>query len=249
MSSFRMIVDVCGPNHLKTWQKCPGFKCLWIQPFENRTIQQPDMFGPFENRTCTVFECPIVIIKAGVPDWYLNNRIKNSSLLFFFAGICGQIIFGVRLDICARARGSNGSREKRWASRTVSNQVPILRKINRSIARCVASLLSKPKVCKITTLGLSMQGWCPGLPQVRLARKIGGYIHNGIASWLVCPKECRQHNYIYTIFTTVPFQVQSITSEIIPLQCGSVFYEHAKLTGALNKHRVNSVNFSYYANT
>ena len=183
MSGFRMIVDVCGPNHLKTWQKCPGFKCLWIQPFENRTIRQPDMFGSFENRTCPVFECPIVIIKAGVPDWYLNTRIKNSSLLFFFAGICGQIIFGVRLDICARARGSNGSREKRWASRAVSNQVPIRRKINRSIARCVASLLAKPKVCKITTLGLSMQGWWPGLQQVTPERSGARFTMELLADW------------------------------------------------------------------
>ena len=32
-------------------------------------------------------------------------------------------------------------------------------------------------------------------------------------SWLVCPKECWRHDYIYTIFITVPFQVWSITSE------------------------------------
>ena len=43
---------------------------------------------------------------------------------------------------------------------------------------------------------------------------------------------------MYSIFITVPLQVHSITDENIPLQPGSVFYEHAKLTGALNKHRV-----------
>ena len=43
---------------------------------------------------------------------------------------------------------------------------------------------------------------------------------------------------IYTIFITVPFQVCSITDENKPLQSGSVFYEHAKLTGTLYKHRV-----------
>ena len=32
-------------NHLKTG------------PFVNRTICEPDMFGPFENRTSPVFEC------------------------------------------------------------------------------------------------------------------------------------------------------------------------------------------------
>ena len=53
-----------------------------------------------------------------------------------------------------------------------------------------------------------------------------------------CQKERRRHDYIYTIFITVPFQVGSITNKIIPLQSGSVFYEHAKLTGALYKHRV-----------
>ena len=37
----------------------------------------------------------------------------------------------------------------------------------------------------------------------------------------------------YTIFISVPFQVRSITSQKNPLQSGSVFYEHAKLTGAL----------------
>ena len=42
----------------------------------------------------------------------------------------------------------------------------------------------------------------------------------------------------YTIFITVPLQVCSITNEIIPLQSGSVFYERAKLTGVLYKHRV-----------
>ena len=51
---------------------------------------------------------------------------------------------------------------------------------------------------------------------------------------LVCPTE--RHANINTIFITVPFQVGSITDEINPLQSGSVFYEHAKLTGALYKH-------------
>ena len=57
-------------------------------------------------------------------------------------------------------------------------------------------------------------------------------------NWLVCPKERRWHDNIYTIFITVPLQVHSITNEIIPLQSGSVLYEHAKLTGVLYKHRV-----------
>ena len=37
-------------------------------------------------------------------------------------------------------------------------------------------------------------------------------------------------------FITVPFQICSITDKIIPLQSGNVFYERAKLTGALYKH-------------
>ena len=41
--------------------------------------------------------------------------------------------------------------------------------------------------------------------------------------------------YLYNIFT-VPFQVRSITDEIIPLQSGSVFYERTKLTGEKYKH-------------
>ena len=63
-------------------------------------------------------------------------------------------------------------------------------------------------------------------------------ISKHIVSWLVCPKERRRHNNIYTICITVPFQVRSITDENIPLQSGSVFYVHAKLTGAQYKHRV-----------
>ena len=42
----------------------------------------------------------------------------------------------------------------------------------------------------------------------------------------------------YTIFLTVPFQVRSITAKINPLKSGSLFYERAKLTGALHKHRI-----------
>ena len=49
-----------------------------------------------------------------------------------------------------------------------------------------------------------------------------------IVSRLVCPKERRRHNNIYTIFTEA----------IFPLQSGSVFYKYAKLTGVLYKHRV-----------
>ena len=40
------------------------------------------------------------------------------------------------------------------------------------------------------------------------------------------------------IFNTLPFQVRSITSESNPIQSGSVFYEHAKLTDTLYKHIV-----------
>ena len=42
----------------------------------------------------------------------------------------------------------------------------------------------------------------------------------------------------YTIFITVSFQVHSITNKIKPFQSGRVFYEYAKLTGALFEHRV-----------
>ena len=42
----------------------------------------------------------------------------------------------------------------------------------------------------------------------------------------------------FTLLITVPFQVQSITSESNPLQSGSVFYERAKLTGVIYKHGV-----------
>ena len=113
MSGFRMIVDVCGPNHLKTWQKCPGFKCLWIQPFENRTIQQPDMFGSFENRTCPVFECPIVIIKAGVPDWYLNTRIKKFlSSLFLCRNLWSDHFRSSSRYLCSGSRIKRKQREK-----------------------------------------------------------------------------------------------------------------------------------------
>ena len=55
---------------------------------------------------------------------------------------------------------------------------------------------------------------------------------------MVCLKEHRRHDDIYTIFITVPFQAHSITDKIIPLQSGSVFYEPTKLTGAQYKHRV-----------
>ena len=41
-----------------------------------------------------------------------------------------------------------------------------------------------------------------------------------------------------TIFIIVPLQVCSITDENKPFQSGSVFYESAKLTGMLYKHRV-----------
>ena len=57
-------------------------------------------------------------------------------------------------------------------------------------------------------------------------------------SLLVCLKECRRHNNIYTIFITVPFQVCSITDKNNPLQSGSVFYKHAKLTCGQYKHIV-----------
>ena len=40
-----------------------------------------------------------------------------------------------------------------------------------------------------------------------------------------------------TTFNTVMNQVRSITDNNNPLQSGSVFYEHAKLTGAQYKHR------------
>ena len=43
---------------------------------------------------------------------------------------------------------------------------------------------------------------------------------------------------IYTIFITVPFQVCSITDKNNPLQSGSVFYKHAKLTCGQYKHIV-----------
>ena len=40
-----------------------------------------------------------------------------------------------------------------------------------------------------------------------------------------------------TKFITVTNQVRLITDYNNPLQSGSVFYEHAKLTGAQHKHR------------
>ena len=43
---------------------------------------------------------------------------------------------------------------------------------------------------------------------------------------------------IYIIFITGPFQVGSITNNIVPLQSRSVFYQRAKLTGRQYKHRV-----------
>ena len=51
-----------------------------------------------------------------------------------------------------------------------------------------------------------------------------------LSSFTIC--RCAKVNII-----TNPFQVCSITDEIIPLQSGSVFYECAKLTGMLYKHR------------
>ena len=77
-----------------------------------------------------------------------------------------------------------------------------------------------------------LSSWMPGI-----------WICPGIecVSWLVCPKERKWQDNIYTIYTifnTVPFQVRSITHKNNPLQSGSVFYERAKLTGVLYKHRV-----------
>ena len=54
-----------------------------------------------------------------------------------------------------------------------------------------------------------------------------------IVSWLVCPKERRRLDNIYTIFIYC-----SITDKNIPFQSGSGIYERAKLTNPQYKHRV-----------
>ena len=58
---------------------------------------------------------------------------------------------------------------------------------------------------------------------------------------LVYSKEHRRHNYIYTIFITVSYQVPSITNKFVPLQSGSLFYQRTKLTGTQYKHRVTKI--------
>ena len=58
-------------------------------PFENRTIRQPDMFGPFENRTSPVFGWLLYVL-PGFGEAGIGVGIGS--------GLSGVLCGGVRED-------------------------------------------------------------------------------------------------------------------------------------------------------
>ena len=82
------ILTSLDPNHLKTrhfrtvveWFGSTDTK----KPFKNLTIQQPDNFGPFKNRTCLIFEWLLYIHKYALNIIvYLNYKNTHCPSTLF----------------------------------------------------------------------------------------------------------------------------------------------------------------------
>ena len=88
---IRRIIQI--PNILdhKTYIFCPVLR----PPFENRTIRQPDMFGPFEYKTSPVFR------------WLLYLIIDKLALTnFFFQFSDGTRVVGEHERMQGRTPGT-----------------------------------------------------------------------------------------------------------------------------------------------
>ena len=75
------------------------------------------------------------------------------------------------------------------------------------------------------------------------SRTFTGLVLRLLTDWFA-PKNLDNTVIFVTIFFTGTKQVPSITDNNVPLQSGSVFYEHAKLTGAQYKHSYINIGHS-----